>query len=145
MLAATTPAGSAFVTQPAALAALALLGFIVINTLWMRIAHHFLGVAWTPEAMVDSFIVQTGLAILWTLLALALMLVAHHRLQRNLWLIGAALLAVVVAKLLLIDLANAGGGERVVTFLAVGVLMLVTGYFAPLPPAKHVALVEVPS
>ena len=40
-----------------------------------------------------------------------------------------------VVKLLLVDLANAGGGERVVTFMAVGVLMLITGYFAPLPPA----------
>lgn len=131
------PAGAGPVTGPRALAALALLAFVVVNTVWLRIAHHFLGVAWAPDAMMDSFIVQTGLAILWTLLATGLMLVAHRRLERQLWLVGAALLGVVVAKLLLVDLANAGGGERIVTFMAVGGLMLVMGYFAPLPPAAR--------
>ena len=136
MLVAKAPTGSDPITSRAALGVLALLVFVVVNTVWLRIAHHFLGVAWTPEAMGGSFVVQTGLAILWTVLALALMIVAHRRLQRSLWLVGAALLALTVGKLLLVDLANSGGGERVVTFIAVGVLMLVVGYFAPLPPAK---------
>ena len=35
---------------------------------------------------------------------------------------------------MLIDLSNAGGAERIIAFIAVGVLMLVVGYFAPLPP-----------
>ena len=48
--------------------------------------------------------------------------------------LGAGLLGVVVVKLLLIDLSNAGGAERIIAFIAVGVLMLVVGYFAPLPP-----------
>ena len=48
--------------------------------------------------------------------------------------VGAGLLGVVVVKLLLIDLSNAGGAERIIAFIAVGVLMLVVGYFAPLPP-----------
>jgi uncharacterized membrane protein len=39
-----------------------------------------------------------------------------------------------VVKLLLIDLSNAGGAERIIAFIAVGVLMLMVGYFAPLPP-----------
>ena len=40
-----------------------------------------------------------------------------------------------VAKLFLIDLSNRGGSERIVAFIAVGALMLVVGYFAPIPPA----------
>ena len=40
----------------------------------------------------------------------------------------------VVLKLFFVDLSNAGGGARIVTFIVVGVLMLVVGYFAPLPP-----------
>ncbi|TRW15019.1 DUF2339 domain-containing protein [Glacieibacterium frigidum] len=135
-LVAAQPTGAGAITAPTALAPLALLAFVVVNTVWLRIAHHYLGVDWTADAMIDSFTVQTGLAILWTLLALGLMLVAHRRMERRLWLVGAALLALVVVKLLLIDLANAGGGERVVTFMAVGLLMLVMGYFAPLPPAR---------
>ena len=127
--------GSAWLQSRMALGALALLAFVMASTVWLRIAHHYLNVPWTRGGLTENFIVQTGLAILWTVLALALMVLAHKRLQRSLWLVGAGLLALVVVKLLLVDLANAGGGERVVTFMAVGVLMLITGYFAPLPPA----------
>jgi uncharacterized membrane protein len=48
---------------------------------------------------------------------------------------GAALLAVVVAKLFFIDLSHVGALARIVSFLGVGVLMLVIGYLSPLPPA----------
>ncbi len=128
------PARSGGVTGRHALVALALLAFIVINTVWLRVAHHFFGVRWDASALFNSFVVQTGYAILWTLLALSLMVLAHRRVQRPLWLVGAGLLGVVVVKLLLIDLSNAGGAERIIAFIAVGVLMLVVGYFAPLPP-----------
>ena len=46
----------------------------------------------------------------------------------------AGLLGLVVAKLLLVDMSNRGGAERIVAFIGVGVLMLAVGYFAPLPP-----------
>ncbi|MFS0774031.1 DUF2339 domain-containing protein [Sphingomonas sp. 1P08PE] len=117
-----------------ATASLATLAFVVVNTVWLRIAHHLLGVAWDPDALLDSSVVQTGIAILWTLLALALMIFAHRRARRALWLVGAGLLGLTVAKLLLIDLTNAGGGARIVAFIGVGILMLVVGYLAPLPP-----------
>ena len=45
------------------------------------------------------------------------------------------LLAVVVLKLFVVDLAESGNLLRIVSFLSVGVLVLVIGYFAPLPPA----------
>ena len=51
------------------------------------------------------------------------------------WLLT-ALLGLVVVKLLLVDLSNIGGAERIITFIAVSVLMLVVGYFAPLPPSS---------
>ena len=50
-----------------------------------------------------------------------------------------ALLALVVAKLLLVDMSSAEGWQRIVTFIAVGILMLVIGYFVPLPPRKEEA------
>jgi uncharacterized membrane protein len=128
------PAQSAWITGRRALTALALLAFVVVNTVWLRIAHHFFGVRWDAGALFDSFVVQTGYAILWTLLALTMMVLAHRRAQRPLWLVGAGLLGLVVIKLLLLDLSNAGGAERIIAFIVVGVLMLVVGYFAPLPP-----------
>lgn len=126
--------GASALAGPVGVAVLAGLAFVAVNTAWLRAAHHLLGVAWRPDALLASFAVQTGLAILWTLLALALMVAAHRRGLRTLWLTGAGLLGLTVAKLLLVDLGNAGGAERVVTFIAVGALMLLIGYLAPLPP-----------
>ncbi|MGZ9188259.1 MAG: DUF2339 domain-containing protein, partial [Candidatus Binatia bacterium] len=48
---------------------------------------------------------------------------------------GAGLMAIVVAKLFFVDLSNVGGIERIVSFIGVGLLMLVVGYFSPVPPA----------
>ena len=116
-------------------AAWAFLCFVVLNTIWLRVVHHYFDVPWQASTLYSSFLVQTGYAILWTLLALGLMLVSHLKQQRPLWLTGAGLLALVVIKLALIDLSNAGGGERIVAFIGVGVLMVIVGYFAPMPPA----------
>jgi uncharacterized membrane protein len=55
---------------------------------------------------------------------------------RAVWILGATLLGVVVIKLLLVDMSNAGALNRIVSFLGVGVLMLVIGYVSPLPPAR---------
>ena len=41
--------------------------------------------------------------------------------------------AAVVLKLLLVDLSGTGTVTRIVSFIGVGVLMLVIGYVAPLP------------
>ena len=130
------PPGSTAVTGRAMLVALAALGFIMLNSVWLRLAHHWLGVGWNPEALLASFVVQTGLAILWTLLALAMTITAHRRGLRVLWMAGGALLGLVVVKLILVDLTNAGGAARIVAFLVVGALMLVVGYVAPLPPRE---------
>ncbi len=128
------PPGAAKLGGTGALSALAGLAFVIVNTVWLRIAHHWLGVPWSMDLLLDSVVVQTGLAILWTVLALTLMVVAHRHVRRTLWLVGAGLLALTVLKLLLIDLNAAGGGARIIAFMGVGVLMLVVGYLAPLPP-----------
>jgi uncharacterized membrane protein len=79
--------------------------------------------------------VQAGYSILWTLIAVVLMVMAHRKARRGMWTVGAALIGLTVLKLFVIDLSNRGGSERIVTFIAVGVLLLVVGYFAPMPPA----------
>jgi len=37
----------------------------------------------------------------------------------------------------LVELAASGTLERIVSFIGVGVLLLIVGYFAPLPPRKQ--------
>jgi uncharacterized membrane protein len=126
--------------QRAPLVALGAIAFVGVNTVWLRVAHHFAGVPWDAGALFDSFVVQAGYSILWTLIAVALMVLAHRRALRTVWTVGAVLIGLTVAKLFLIDLSNRGGSERIITFIAVGVLLLVVGYFAPMPPQRKLPL-----
>jgi uncharacterized membrane protein len=113
----------------------AVLAFVAVNGIWVRTAHHFMGVPWDYTTL-SSPTVLTGFSILWTLMAMGLMLFALRRAMRVPWLAGAVLLGVVVAKLLFVDMGQAEGWARIVAFIGVGVLMLLIGYFVPLPPRK---------
>jgi uncharacterized membrane protein len=121
---------------------LAAVAFVAINTVWLRVAHHWAAVPWDADDLFDSFLVQAGYSILWTLIALVLMVASHRRALRTGWMLGAGLLGLTVLKMFVIDLANSGGTERIFVFIAVGLLMLVVGWFAPLPPAQKRATTE---
>jgi uncharacterized membrane protein len=108
--------------------------FVWANAMLLRTIHLWAGVPFRLDALVRSDIVQTALSIFWTLLALVSMVAATRRGLRPAWLAGAGLMAVVVVKLFLVDLSNIGTVQRIVSFIGVGVLMLVVGYFSPVPP-----------
>ncbi|MDI3272859.1 DUF2339 domain-containing protein [Pseudomonas sp. AL03] len=116
--------------------------FVFFTALVMRTAHHWGGVPFELEALLESMRVQAGLSIVWTLMALSLMIGGHLRDRREVWLIGAGLIGVVVAKLFFVELSNRGGLARIVSFIGVGVLLLVVGYFAPLPPKRAESVPE---
>lgn len=122
--------------RPALMVTFGVLGFISLNGVLLRTLHHWAGVPFALEPMLHSRLVQAAFSILWMLLALAAMLFATRRVLRPLWIAGALLMAVVVAKLFLVDLAAAGTVERIVSFIVVGVLMLLIGYFSPVPPSR---------
>ncbi|MCC6594303.1 MAG: DUF2339 domain-containing protein [Xanthomonadales bacterium] len=109
------------------------LGFAWFNLMLLRTAAQFLGLPYRFEALYASQFVQAMLSLVWTLCAFALMRFAARRLSKPLWMLGAALLGVVVLKLFLVDLRHAGGIARIVSFMGVGGLMLLIGYLAPLP------------
>ncbi|HEX5092130.1 MAG TPA: DUF2339 domain-containing protein [Burkholderiales bacterium] len=111
------------------------LGFVWLNGVALRSIHFWAGVPYRLDRLLESVLVQATLSLLWSGTALALMLVARRRSQRALWVVGAGLLAVVVAKLFVVDLANTGTVARIVSFIGVGALLLVIGYAAPVPPA----------
>lgn len=114
-----------------------LAGFFWGNAVLLRTLHHWAGVPLHLPDLMASELVQASLSLFWTLLALGAMLIATHRSRRPLWLVGAGLMAVVVGKLFLVDLSNVGTIARIVSFLGVGVLMLVIGYLAPVPPKRE--------
>jgi len=116
---------------------LAALTLLVLNGMLARTVHHLLGVPYTFSALFDSAILQMGYALLWALLAFALMFVAHRRRFHQLWTIGASLLALTVVKLFLIDLAQTGTITRIVSFMGVGLLIITVAYFWPAPPRTN--------
>jgi uncharacterized membrane protein len=109
--------------------------FLWLNGVLLRTLHQWADVPFNLDAMMRSMIVQASLSIFWSVLALCTMLTATRLRMRPLWLTGAGLMAVVVIKLFFVDLSNVGGIERIVSFIGVGVLMLVIGYVSPVPPA----------
>lgn len=116
-------------------ATLAVLSFVWLNAALLRTLHHWAGVPFDLQPMLRSTLVETSISIFWTVLALTTMLAATRTGARVVWLTGAGLLGVVIVKLFLVDLSHIGTIERIVSFVGVGLLMLVIGYFSPLPPA----------
>lgn len=114
-------------------------GFLWLNAVLLRTLHLWQGIPYDLEPMLQSTLVQSALSLLWASTALTTMLVATRIRARLLWLTGAGLLVIVVIKLFLVDLSSIGTVERIVSFIGVGLLMLVVGYFSPLPPAAEEA------
>jgi uncharacterized membrane protein len=114
-------------------------GFAWLNAVLLRTLHLWVGIPYELEAMMQSTLAQSALSLLWASTALPTMLVATRIRARLLWVTGAGLLVVVVIKLFLVDLSSIGTVERIVSFIGVGLLMLVIGYFSPLPPAAEEA------
>jgi uncharacterized membrane protein len=107
--------------------------FAWLNGILVRAFHHYGGVPYRVDRWLDSLAVQSGLALLWTVVAMGLMWWSARQGRRAPWAVGAGLLGVVVLKLLLVDLSGSGTVTRIVSFIGVGALMLVIGYVAPLP------------
>lgn len=108
--------------------------FIWANAVLLRTLHYWAHVPYTLDDLSDSMLVQAALSMFWTVLALAVMVFATRRASRALWFTGGALLGVTVVKLFLFDLSRVTGVERIVSFIGIGVLLLLIGYLSPLPP-----------
>ncbi|MFM0336588.1 DUF2339 domain-containing protein [Paraburkholderia fungorum] len=109
-------------------------GFIWLNAMLLRTLHHWTGVPYQLGEMSHSMLVQASVSVFWTLCALAVMIWATRRASRVFWFIGGALLAATIVKLFLFDLSHVSGIERIVSFIGIGVMLLLIGYFSPLPP-----------
>ena len=137
------PEASAMRRQPQwmqrglALAVLALLTGVVV-----RACHHYAGVDWTIHALHASTLTQAALSITWALCGVVAMVSGHRQGTRTIWIAGAALLGIVVLKLFFVELADRDGLFRIVSFIGVGALLLLVGYFAPVPPAASSLLKE---
>ena len=79
---------------------------------------------------------QTSLTVVWSLLGVIGWISGSRRGQWGLWLAGAILMSVVLAKLLLIDRGNLGDLLGIGAFIAYGLLCTLVGWLAPAPPRR---------
>lgn len=118
------------------LAVMSVLIFLWLNSALVRALHHVLGTPLTVDGVLHSVTVLASLSIFWSLLGLSALTLAARRGWRAVWIVGAALLGVVVLKLFVLDLDGRGTLARIVSFMSVGGVLLLAGYLSPLPPAR---------
>jgi uncharacterized membrane protein len=115
---------------------LGLTAFYWINGMLLRTISRWADIPLILNVMLRSTLTQAVLSVFWAVLALGLMVWATRRSMRALWLTGGGLMGAVVLKMFIIDLSKIGTVERIITFISVGVLLLLLGYFSPVPPKQ---------
>jgi uncharacterized membrane protein len=108
--------------------------FLFLNVSVARVCHLFAEIPFRLGPLFNSTLFQAAIASLWGVTALVLAVRAARTANRGMWLAGAGLLGLTVVKLFAVDLAASGTLARIVSFLVVGVLLLLVGYTSPLPP-----------
>ena len=88
--------------------------------------------------MFQSALTQACLSVVWCLAGLGAMLLGARRASRPVWIGGAALVGLVIVKLILIDRTHLKDLYAILGVLAVGSLLMVVGWFAPNPPKAEV-------
>ncbi|KAF0206470.1 MAG: hypothetical protein FD173_160 [Gallionellaceae bacterium] len=114
------------------------IAFLWISAEAARLTHHWAGMPFEQHSLLSSSMLQAGLSILWTSIAMAIMVYASHRKQRTLWFNGFALLAIVGVKLMVVDLSNKGTALWTISLIGIALLIIAASYFSPAPPKEEV-------
>ncbi len=115
---------------------LALFGFALVTAATLRGVHHLGDVPWETALVMHSS-AQTSLSVVWSIGGVIGWVAGSRRGNRSLWLAGALLMGLVLAKLAIVDRQHLGNLAGIVSFLAYGVLCTVVGYLAPVPPRRE--------
>jgi hypothetical protein len=113
--------------------------FIMTTSALVRSVHHYGSVPWHFDDLFASVMVQTALSIYWGVLGFSGMIFGARAKRRVIWMTGAGFMVLVVIKLFLVDLGNSGTVERIISFIGIGTLLILVGYFAPVPPKEAAA------
>lgn len=118
---------------PMLMVALSMVAFVWVTSAVLHAVHHWGGEPWSGE-LVSTSLAQTSLTIVWSVLGVLGWVIGSRRGQRMLWLAGAVLMGVVLAKLVLVDRQHLGNLLGIGSFIGYGLLCTVVGYLAPAPP-----------
>ncbi len=131
---AVTREGSSDRSMREAIASLGVMAFLLTTLMIVRAVHHATGVTWDDLTLARSVSVQAALSIYWAILGFSGMVLGARKANYWIWVVGVGLMVIVVLKLFFVDLGNTGTVARIVSFLGVGGLLMIVGYFAPRPP-----------
>lgn len=120
---------------------LALAAFVALTSLVLHGVHQWGGLTWNASMMRFS-LAQTSLTVLWSVLGVIAWVWGSRRGQRVLWMVGAVLMGVVLAKLVVVDRQHLGNLLGIASFIAYGLLCTVVGYLAPAPPSAAPSVEE---
>lgn len=120
---------------PAQLVGMALAALVLVTVMTLRAVHHWGGEPWS-DRLIGTQLAQTSLTVVWSLLGVIGWVSGSRRGQWGLWLAGAILMGVVLAKLLLVDRGNLGDLFGIGAFIAYGLLCTLVGWLAPAPPRR---------
>lgn len=107
---------------------------LLISVMTLRVVHHSADLTW-GLSLFQTAIAQMALTVVWSILGVVSWIVGSKRCSRPIWLLGAVLMSVVLVKLVLIDRGHLGNLFGILSFFAYGMLCVVVGYFAPVPPS----------
>lgn len=111
------------------------IGLVFITMATLRGVYHLHGEPWNGTILNSGF-TQTSLTIVWSLLGVAGLILGSNRGDRKQWMGGGLLMLIVLGKLVLVDRTYMGNIPGIVSCLAVGLLLVIVGYFAPQPPKE---------
>lgn len=115
------------------------IAFLWVSAEAARLTHHWGGVPFEGHLLFESSMLQAGLSMLWTSIAMGIMVYASHSKQRTLWFNGFGLLAIVGIKLMMVDLSNKGTALWTVSLIGIALLIIAASYFSPAPPKEETA------
>ena len=108
-------------------------GFLLLSASTLRSVHYWGDIAWNAR-LLGTGLAQTSLTLVWSVLGVLGWVLGSRHGRRGLWMAGAVLMGVVLAKLVLVDRSHLGNLTGIVSFIAYGVLCMIVGYLAPAPP-----------
>ncbi|MGQ0801858.1 MAG: DUF2339 domain-containing protein [Pseudomarimonas sp.] len=112
------------------------LGFVTFAAL--RAVHHWHGAPWSA-GILDDRVAQATLTVVWSLAGVAAWIIGSRRRHWGVWAAGAGLMGIVLLKLMLVDRRYFGDLAGIVSFMAVGGLLVLVGRIAPTPPRSGAA------
>lgn len=120
---------------------LSLATFVALTSVVLHGVHQWGGLSWNASMMRFN-LAQTSLTVLWSVLGVIAWVWGSRRGQRVLWMVGAVLMGVVLAKLVIVDRQHLGNLLGIASFIAYGLLCTVVGYLAPAPPSAAPSVEE---